>query len=299
MPKKQYVFALGEADSDNLYSAFFSRTRVIILGTLFTVIFLSLAGLLGFGMHKLRTNDLLNDLRNENAVLMESYDLLEVKTQLMESTLDELQKRNRQIRVAAAMPISDIEYGIGGPETSNNSRFIESSRINEANISLAKLEGEIEWLRLSTAELEDMLTTKAKQIAHFPSVRPVRGGWFSSGFGDRIDPFTGNTEDHPGIDISIKPGSEVFSSAAGIVKTVKNKYTKNKGYGKYVILDHGYGYETLYGHLSKIYVKPGQKVKRWDILGLTGNTGKSTAPHIHYGVLAKGKAQNPFNFILE
>ena len=72
----------------------------------------------------------------------------------------------------------------------------------------------------------------------------------------------------------------------------------NKGYGKYILIDHGYGYETLYAHLSKIYVEEGQMVKRWDLIGLTGNTGKSTAPHLHYGVLVHGEPKNPFHFIL-
>ena len=217
----------------------------------------------------------------------------------MESQLDELKRKHKQICVAAAMPTAEIDYGVGGPGFIKESSSTEFPEIIEAKLSLSNLEIGIQRLHQSMRELEDKLSLKAVQIAHYPSIRPVRGGWISSSFGKRIDPFTGRTEDHPGIDISVKPGSEVCASGAGIVKMVNQRVTTNKGYGKYIIIDHGYDRETLYGHLLKIYVRKGQKVKRWDIIGLSGNTGKSTAPHLHYSVLANGKPKNPMDFILE
>jgi len=99
--------------------------------------------------------------------------------------------------------------------------------------------------------------------------------------------------------ILIRPDSEVRATGAGRIKRINTRVVKNKGYGKYIIMDHGYGYESLYAHLSEIFVKPGQRVKRWDLIGLSGNTGKSTAPHIHYGVYYKSKAVNPLDFLLE
>jgi murein DD-endopeptidase MepM/ murein hydrolase activator NlpD len=127
----------------------------------------------------------------------------------------------------------------------------------------------------------------------------VRGGWLSSSFGKRIDPFTGKIEEHAGVDISIKPGSEVFAVGAGTVKEAVTRAIPNKGYGVYIVLDHGFGYTTMYAHLSKIFVKRGQQVKRWDLIGLTGDTGKSTAPHIHYSVMLNGDPRNPIHFLLE
>ena len=192
-----------------------------------------------------------------------------------------------------------MEYGVGGPERGRIETFIATPQTGQTEWDLNKLENEVSWLQQNVVELEQAVSSRMKQIAHYPSIRPVRGGWISSLFGKRIDPFTEQTEDHPGIDISIKPESEVYAAGAGIVKAVNTIVIKNKGYGKYILIEHGFGYQTLYAHLSKIFVKEGQKVKRWDLIGLTGNTGKSTAPHLHYGVFAKNEPKDPMNFILE
>ena len=94
-------------------------------------------------------------------------------------------------------------------------------------------------------------------------------------------------------------GTPILATGDGVVAEVRNSYIKNQDYGKQIIIDHGYGYKTLYAHLSEIFVKHDQKVKRWDLIGLTGNTGKSTAPHIHYSVLTDKTPKDPMNFILE
>ena len=171
MRKKQYVLAVGESDSSNIHPIFFTRTRLVVFFSCFTVLFLPLADLIGHGIQKLKTNYQVLELKKENAVLKNSYDLLEERAKNMESSLNELQKRNRQIRVAAAMPVSEIEYGVGGPDTPDKSGSDDYTMINQADWDLTKLEVEIEWLHNSTTELEKMTSTKVKQIAHFPSNR--------------------------------------------------------------------------------------------------------------------------------
>lgn len=299
MKNKKYILAFGEQESRHLYSLSLTRSRLIVIFSVLSILFLSIAYLMALGFQRLKTEYQMLGLKKENLILKRSYTALEERTQEMEANLKELQMRNRQICLAAAMPIPENEYGVGGPEFITTVSHIEVPEIKKSLINLRELETGIDILHRSMSELEQMISTKIIQIAHFPSIRPVRGGWISSSFGNRIDPFTGNSEDHPGIDISTKPGTEVCATGAGIVKAVNHRVTTNKGYGKYIILDHGYGHETLYAHLSKIFIKRGQKVKRWDIIGLTGNTGKSTAPHLHYGVLANRKPRNPMDFILE
>ena len=296
--KKQYVIAFGEVESEHMNTVLLNKTTMVVICLLLLGLLSLSVYITARGFHRLHTDYRLSALNKENRVLEHSYQTLNQRMQNMESHIEDLKKRHQNICTAAAMPAVDVEYGVGGPESRSKMPHDEHKKIIHASINLTQLEMDIEHLGYSMDRLETMISTKVQQIAHYPSIRPVRSGWISSVFGTRIDPFTGRSEDHPGIDISIKPGSEVCATGAGIVKRINTRVTTNKGYGKYIIIDHAYGYETLYGHLSKIFVRKGQRVKRWDIIGLTGNTGKSTAPHLHYGVSVGGKSQNPFDFIL-
>lgn len=298
MPKKSYIFAICKPDTDVVSSIAITRTQLslailILIGSL-----TSIAYFLSQSIHSLRASYKLVQLENRNSQFKQSLISMEEKIDRLNSTLGNLQERNNQIRITTGLSPPDISYGVGGPESVIMTNLTKPPELKTAKLNLEKLEVGINVLLHDTKNLEEMVSTKILEISHFPSIRPVKGGWFSSGFGQRIDPFTGIVEDHPGIDISVRPESEVYTSAAGTVKAVNEKVIKNKGYGKYILIDHGYGYETLYAHLSKIYVKEGQQVKRWDLIGLTGNTGKSTAPHLHYGVLVYGEPKNPINFIL-
>ncbi len=299
MGKNEYIIAMGKTDSEHMTTILLSRTKYVFSLIAVSSLLLSLICVFTWGLYRLRTNHTISVLEQENRILKGSYASIKERTQMTETSLEILQEKNRQIRVAAALPVPELDFGVGGPASFSRSELLDPIEVRIAGYELDKLENEITWLNKHTQELESSISARLTQISHYPSVRPVRGGWISSRFGNRTDPFTGLKENHPGLDIAIKPGSEVSSSAAGIVKIVNNRVTTNKGYGKYVLIDHGYGYETLYGHLSKIYVKKGQKIKRWDIVGLTGNTGKSTAPHLHYAVLTDGKAKDPLDFILE
>lgn len=147
-------------------------------------------------------------------------------------------------------------------------------------------------------KIEDEFLKTKKEIAHIPSIRPVDGGRVTDRFGRRKDPFVERVRHHSGIDLSARYGTKVFAAASGVVEFTRVRYRLNKGYGRVVIINHGYGYKTLYGHLSKIKVKPGQKVERWELIGLSGDTGRATGPHLHYEVWRNGRAQNPEDFIL-
>ena len=137
-----------------------------------------------------------------------------------------------------------------------------------------------------------------KELQHVPTIRPLSHGRISDLFGKRIDPFIKKIRHHNGIDISAPKGTDVYAPASGVVELVKTRYTLNRGYGRVVIINHGNGIKTLYGHLNKIFVKVGQKVERWDVIGQVGETGRATGPHLHYEVWENGKAIDPMAYIL-
>jgi len=163
---------------------------------------------------------------------------------------------------------------------------------------LNQLENRLRNAREIQGQIEDKFLETRKEISHIPSIRPVDGGKVTDRFGRRKDPFVERVRHHNGIDLSARYGTRVFAAASGVVEFTRVRYRLNKGYGRVVIINHGYGYKTLYGHLSKIKVKPGQTVDRWDVVGLSGDTGRATGPHLHYEVWHDGKAQNPEDFIL-
>lgn len=167
---------------------------------------------------------------------------------------------------------------------------------------IAEIKSGLEWLsrqsELESQILEELSAAaqeKAAQWASTPSIWPVRGV-ITSKFGPRVSPFTGKKALHAGIDIGVPTGTEVRSPASG--KVVVAAYDGKMG--KFIRIDHGYGIETTYGHLSKIHVKYGDKVQRGDLIGLVGSTGKfSTGPHLHYQVAVNDSVVDPVHYILD
>ena len=147
-------------------------------------------------------------------------------------------------------------------------------------------------------EIESVAKKAGDMAACIPSVPPVipdRNVYrLSSYFGYRSDPFSGNKKRHTGLDFACKVGNEVHATADGVVETVR---TDAYGYGKYVIVNHGFGYKTRYAHLSQINVKVGDKVSRGSTIALSGNSGRSSGPHLHYEVMYKGSYVNPINYM--
>ena len=133
---------------------------------------------------------------------------------------------------------------------------------------------------------------RERMLASTPSIMPVRG-WFSDGYGWRKNPVSGNREFHKGVDIVAPSGAVIRATADGVV-TASGRVG---GYGKKVDLYHGFGYKTRYGHMSEVFVKPGQKVRRGDALGRVGSTGRSTGPHLHYEVFKEGRRVNPWQYL--
>jgi murein DD-endopeptidase MepM/ murein hydrolase activator NlpD len=146
----------------------------------------------------------------------------------------------------------------------------------------------------SLQHLISHLEDQSARLVHTPSIAPAHG-WVTSSFGYRISPYTGGREMHKGLDIAGRMGTPIFAAADGEVLYA----TQKRSLGNAVKLRHGYGVETVYGHMQEVLVKPGEVVKRGQQIGLMGTTGRSTGPHVHYAVLVNGKGVNPRNYILD
>jgi murein DD-endopeptidase MepM/ murein hydrolase activator NlpD len=147
---------------------------------------------------------------------------------------------------------------------------------------------------LSLLELVEQLQDKHRHLASSPAIWPTKG-WLTSRFGSRISPFTGRRQFHSGIDVAGRRGTDVVASARGVVKFAG----KRGPLGNVVIIDHGYGVRTHYGHSDELFVKRGEEVERGQRIASLGNTGRSTGPHLHYSVEVAGKAVNPLNYIFD
>ena len=176
-------------------------------------------------------------------------------------------------------------------DSSNLLRKEDSFQLDQALMGLAQ---DMEREEQSLQKLSKVANERVTRLGAMPSIRPVQG-WVTSGFGPRMSPFTGQMAMHDGVDIGAPMNSVVKAPAAGRVSVV--------GYdpkmGNLVNIDHGYGIETQFGHLAKIMVRDGQKVKRGDLIALVGSTGVSTGPHLHYMVKIQGRPVNPQTYILE
>ena len=145
-------------------------------------------------------------------------------------------------------------------------------------------------------ELVKLAKAKADMLASIPAIQPISNKELrrmASGYGYRIDPIYKTRKFHKGMDFTAPTGTKIYATGDGVVKEIERKQW---GYGQSIVLNHGFGYQTRYAHLSKSAVKPGQKVKRGELIGYVGSSGKSTAPHLHYEVLYRGDAVNPVNF---
>ncbi len=196
-------------------------------------------------------------------------------------------------------PVNDKAWqqNISNNEKYNELRKLPNSKLLiELNVKMDLLNKQIEMQSKSFDDLLVMAKNKKDYLAKIPAIQPVSNkelDRIGSGFGYRTDPFYRTQRFHAGIDFTAPRGVEVYATADGVVSLVK---TEIWGYGQHIVINHGNGFETLYGHLSKFKVKTGQRVKRGQLIGLIGSTGKSTAPHLHYEVHKNGEPLNPAFF---
>jgi len=200
-----------------------------------------------------------------------------------------ISQNDAKVRVMAQLtrPDTDTLAGVGGPpEIDNSDSFSEvQNRIDE-------MRRDIDMRRESQEEIQGFLNDQRSMLSAVPEGMPAKG-WLTSSFGMRTSPFTGKQKFHEGYDIAARTGTPVYATADGVV----SKAEIVPGYGKLVVIDHGYGYRTYYGHNSKFYVHTGDRIKRGDMIAAVGNTGRSTGSHVHYEVRRNDVPLNPKNFL--
>ena len=220
---------------------------------------------------------------------------------LANEVLDVLQSRDEDLYRAALyadkFPEELRMMGVGGSD-----RYAYLSKLSNAELLIStseqmdKLERRLNAQSMSFRELLILAKDKEKLLASIPAIQPVRNKDLKkriSGFGFRIDPIYKTRQKHTGMDFTADKGSDVYVTGDGVVEEIERK---KWGYGNCIIVNHGYGYKTRYAHLSAIKVKVGQKLKRGELIGLVGSTGKSTGPHLHYEVEVKGEKVNPIGY---
>jgi len=223
----------------------------------------------------------------------------------IENRVKELEIEDDHLRIVADLPKIDDDtrdVGVGGVLNVNYELPLIEQNLTDQVFAyqeiLNKMERRLELSKHSREEIKNKLEQNNQIMKHTPSIRPLLGGRINDKFGYRHHPLKDRIIHHKGIDIAAERGTEVFATAAGYVEKVVTRYQVNRGYGKYVVINHGHGLKTLYGHMSKILVKQGQKIGRWDPIGLVGSTGLATGPHLHYEVRKSDKPIDPLAYIL-
>jgi murein DD-endopeptidase MepM/ murein hydrolase activator NlpD len=240
-------------------------------------------------------------LRNENERLKDNYRELNNEVKALQQQMGELEKRDNGVyrAIFEANPIPDsarakeLEKKLEVAKIEGMNNFELSSSIIS---SMNNLSARISAQTASYTELGGLLKNKENILAGTPAIQPVSNKDLSriaSGFGYRIDPIYKTTKMHPGIDFTAPQGTPIYATADGVIKMAG---FSDGGYGNHVIINHGYGYETLYGHMVRVKARAGEKVKRGEVIGYVGSTGKSTGPHCHYEVHKNGQKIDPIYF---
>lgn len=229
------------------------------------------------------------------------YAILNDRLDQVQAVVADLQQRDdniyRVIFESEPIPSSVRQAGFGGADRyARMEGYKNSEIIINTTRKLDLITSQLYVQSKSFDEVFNLAKRKEELLAAIPAIQPVSNKdlrRIGSYFGYRTDPFYKVTKFHEGIDFTATVGTDIYATGDGVV--AKIEYSR-RGYGNLIIINHGFGYETVYAHLSKMNVKPGQKVKRGQVIGYVGNTGKSTSPHLHYEVRKNGRAIDPINF---
>ncbi len=243
-----------------------------------------------------------SEKRSEQDVyrLREQYDVLSKKLEQMNSDVTDLEQRDNNIyrSIFEAAPLPDsVRRGklrhasLAGLSYQNNEELIAT-----IGGMVQQLRNRIAAQEKSYDTLQRLVETKEQMLAAIPAIQPVSNKTLThiaSGFGYRIDPIYKTPKLHTGLDFAAAIGTPIYATGNG---TVSYTGYDEKGYGNHVIINHGYGYQTLYGHMVRIKVRRGQRVKRGEVIGWVGSTGKSTGPHCHYEVIRNDQKIDPIHY---
>lgn len=302
MVQKQYTY---DPATDTFSEVKRSKRRILVkIGA-----YLSSALLMAFGLYVLFSFYLPSPkemaMQRKTELLQSQYDDLNHEVQNMHAVLDNIKSRDAEVYelLLGEQPVDDFvwEGGKGGHDIEGE-QITEDVRINELNNSIADMERKLVLHSKYLDDVESAAEEDDLRRSNIPSIRPVQMAKSDtyvrllSGFGMRKHPVHKVNKMHKGIDFPGKRGTPVIATGGGTIKAIKKI---RSGYGRHVIIDHGFGYTTLYAHLDKITVKRGQKIKRGEKIGTLGDSGTVTAAHVHYEVRKNGVAINPINYCMD
>ncbi|MEN9319383.1 MAG: hypothetical protein RLZZ309_370 [Bacteroidota bacterium] len=237
-------------------------------------------------------------LRQQNTAYKESYAVLQERMKQLELQMSELEQRDNEVyrSIFEATPIPDsarvkemlAKNEIRLIQSLSNTALIENMRNQLNNLSLR-----MSFQDQSFTEITVMVKNKEKLLRAIPAIQPISNKNMkrvASGFGYRIDPVYKDFRLHAGLDFSAPTGTPIYATSDGVVQTAG---FNTDGYGNKVVINHGYGFQTLYAHMVRVKAKVGQSVKRGEVIGYVGSTGKSTGPHLHYEVIKRGAKVDP------
>ena len=240
-------------------------------------------------------------LQNENSQLKDRYTVMNERVKQLELQMDELENRDNKVyrSIFESQPIPD---SVRTEDIANKKEMQLVTNMNETDL-VKSMAGQLNNLSLRLAfqaksyvEIEGMVKNKEKLLLAIPAIQPVSNKDLTrvaSGYGNRIDPVYKIPKFHAGLDFTAPIGTPIYATADGTISLAANV---SNGFGNHVKINHGYGYETLYGHMSRIKARQGQNIKRGEVIGYVGNTGKSTGPHCHYEVHRNGQPVDPIYF---
>lgn len=241
-------------------------------------------------------------LKREIEILRTQYEVLQNKMNKLQLALNDLQERDKNIYrvILEADPLPDEmrRAGYGGYQFSEWDGLENGDIIKAAQEKFNHLSKQFYVQSRSLDEIAELAKNKSELLTAIPAIIPIQvrdlKKQVTSGFGWRIHPIYKTQEFHSGMDFPAHQGTPVYATGNGIVEYAG---MDNSGYGLHIIINHNFGYQTLYGHLSKLAVRVGDKVKRGQLIGYVGSTGLSTAPHLHYEVIKNNEKVNPINYI--
>lgn len=239
-------------------------------------------------------------LKREIYAMKFEYELLNEKLGNFQKILQGLQDRDdniyRVIFEAEPIPSSIRQAGTGGSNKYDHLEYYDNKDLIISTYKrLDKMSKQLYIQSKSYDDIHQMIKNKEDMLASIPAIQPISNmnlQRIASGFGYRVHPIYKTVRMHTGLDFTAPPGTEIYCTGNGVVLEVDH----GSGYGRNVMVDHGFGYRTIYAHMKEIKVRNGQKVKRGDVLGTVGNSGLSTAPHLHYEVMKNGKKVDPVNY---
>lgn len=297
MRKVYYIFNPTTRTYDRVYPNLAQRFLTILRRTLMFIIFGGLSFLL---FYLLVETPSMKDLQNENSRLVAQYNILSQRLDNAMEVLEGIQQRddNMYRAILNSEPVSKVARNAGYGGTNRYDELMDMSNaqlVVETTQKMDMLSKQMYVQIKSFDELVKISQEQEERLRCLPAIQPIANRDLkrtASGYGYRIDPIYNVRKFHEGMDFSCDVGTPVYATANGIVTLAKWR----QGYGWTVEIDHGYNYLTRYAHLKEFKVKPGQRVVRGEQIALSGNTGKSSGPHLHYEVIEKGRHVNPINF---